>query len=139
MIRRPPRSTLFPTRRSSDLRIFVLGATALGVLYIMEKSDMVREKPDDSLEALETAIQKGNTPSKYNNIGKPCTTPTKENPMGNVLMSDYVDRPDRKSTRSELQSHHDLVCRLLLEKKKKNITNTITHQNYSNGTKNVKT
>src|SRR5437773_9035986 len=27
---------------------------------------------------------------------------------------------------SELQSHHDLVCRLLLEKKKKNITNTIT-------------
>ncbi|QOR60134.1 hypothetical protein [Bathycoccus sp. RCC716 virus 1] len=78
-----------------DPRIFVLGATALGVLYIMEKSDMVREKPDDSLEALETAIQKGNTPSKYNNIGKPCTTPTKENPMGNVLISDYIDRPDR--------------------------------------------
>ena len=26
---------------------------------------------------------------------------------------------DRKSTRSELQSHHDLVCRLLLEKKNK--------------------
>ena len=25
---------------------------------------------------------------------------------------------DRKSTRPELQSHHDLVCRLLLEKKK---------------------
>ena len=27
---------------------------------------------------------------------------------------------DRKSTRSELQSHSDLVCRLLLEKKKTN-------------------
>src|SRR5436190_10650913 len=27
-------------------------------------------------------------------------------------------REDRKSTRSELQSHSDLVCRLLLEKKK---------------------
>src|SRR5437667_11988842 len=26
---------------------------------------------------------------------------------------------------SELQSHHDLVCRLLLEKKKKNKTNTL--------------
>src|SRR6266540_1069215 len=26
---------------------------------------------------------------------------------------------DRKSTRLKLQSHHDLVCRLLLEKKKK--------------------
>lgn len=31
----------------------------------------------------------------YNNIGKECLMPTKENPMGNVLMSDYVDRPDR--------------------------------------------
>ena len=29
---------------------------------------------------------------------------------------------DRKSTRSELQSHSDLVCRLLLEKKKKQRT-----------------
>ena len=27
-------------------------------------------------------------------------------------------KADRKSTRSELQSHSDLVCRLLLEKKK---------------------
>ena len=32
---------------------------------------------------------------------------------------------DRKSTRLELQSHHDLVCRLLLEKKK-----THTHKSY---------
>ena len=29
------------------------------------------------------------------------------------------EEADRKSTPSELQSHHDLVCRLLLEKKKK--------------------
>ena len=28
-------------------------------------------------------------------------------------------KADRKSTTSELQSHSDLVCRLLLEKKKK--------------------
>ena len=33
------------------------------------------------------------------------------------------DDIDRKSTRSELQSHSDLVCRLLLEKKKKNTKN----------------
>ena len=31
---------------------------------------------------------------------------------------------DRKSTRLELQSHSDLVCRLLLEKKKINIPST---------------
>ena len=32
-----------------------------------------------------------------------------------------TNSPDRKHT-SELQSHHDLVCRLLLEKKKKKKT-----------------
>ena len=64
-----------------DPRIFVLGATAVGVLYIMEKSNMVKD-----------GVRPTNV---YNNIGKECAIPTKDNPMGNVLMSDYVDRPDR--------------------------------------------
>ena len=64
-----------------DPRIFVLGATAVGVLYIMEKSNMVKD-----------GVRPTNV---YNNIGKECSMPTKDNPMGNVLMSDYVDRPDR--------------------------------------------
>jgi len=64
-----------------DPRIFVLGATAIGVLYIMEKSNMVKD-----------GVRPTNV---YNNIGKECAIPTKDNPMGNVLMSDYVDRPDR--------------------------------------------
>ena len=33
----------------------------------------------------------------------------------------FAKLADRKSTRSELQSHHDIVCRLLLEKKKKRL------------------
>src|SRR5438034_2071770 len=36
-------------------------------------------------------------------------------------------KKDRKSTTSELQSHSDLVCRLLLEKKKKQTTKRTTH------------
>ena len=64
-----------------DPRIFVLGATAIGVIYIMEKSNMVKD-----------GVRPTNV---YNNIGKECSMPTKDNPMGNVLMSDYVDRPDR--------------------------------------------
>src|SRR5437667_5717162 len=32
---------------------------------------------------------------------------------------------------SELQSHHDLVCRLLLEKKKKNTHKQLTHEQTS--------
>ena len=64
-----------------DPRIFVLGATAIGVLYIMEKSNMVKD---------------GTRPAiVYNSIRSDCTIPTKDNPMANVLMSDYVDRPDR--------------------------------------------
>ena len=35
-----------------------------------------------------------------------------------VMAGPAVTEEDRKSTRLELQSHSDLVCRLLLEKKK---------------------
>ena len=65
-----------------DPRIFVLGATALGVLYIMEKSNMVKDG----------VIRPTNV---HKNVDKTCSMPTKDNPMGNVLMSDYADRPDR--------------------------------------------
>src|SRR3712207_7157101 len=40
------------------------------------------------------------------------------------------DRLDRKSTRSELQSRQYLVCRLLLEKKKKQTATTTPLTNY---------
>ena len=67
-----------------DVRIFVIGATALGVLYIMEKSNMVKE-----------SLNRTNQPEyKYGQ----CQMPTKDNPMGNVLMSDFGDRPDRPSS-----------------------------------------
>src|SRR5437773_4909813 len=40
-------------------------------------------------------------------------------PSGLVLLSGPVDFIRSEEHTSELQSHHDLVCRLLLEKKKK--------------------
>src|SRR5262249_59033485 len=67
MIRRPPRSPLFPTRRSSDLRTYRLGP------------DKTAEVEDDTLGA--TAARS-------------------------------------EEHTSELQSLTNLVCRLLLEKKK---------------------
>src|SRR5436190_22001446 len=69
MIRRPPRSTLFPTRRSSDLLPFFAHRGAGAFCHI----------PRDEPAA--------------------------------------VDARSEEHT-SELQSHSDLVCRLLLEKKK---------------------
>src|SRR5437773_6125706 len=49
-----------------------------------------------------------------------------------LARSDPAHPPRSEEHTSELQSHHDLVCRLLLEKKKKKkkkniITNKITH------------
>src|SRR2546425_8683030 len=82
MIRRPPRSTLFPTRRSSDLELLHEGGDFVDV-----------DTPDGDL--------------------------------GRV--HDLVRGPDEVVYRSEehtseLQSLAYLVCRLLLEKKKKRLT-----------------
>src|SRR5260370_40286167 len=72
MIRRPPRSTLFPYT----------------TLFRSEKTDL------RALEIMHVAVSGAR-------IGKAATNFSK----------------DRKSTTSELQSHLNLVCRLLLEKK----------------------
>src|SRR2546430_5681443 len=79
MIRRPPRSTLFPTRRSSDLRVTAAGAN-LGLLAFM-----VLDRRVDSCRL----------------SGKSCSK---------IRSEEHT---------SELQSQSKLVCRLLLEKKKK--------------------
>src|SRR5437773_4545874 len=80
MIRRPPRSTLFPYTtlfRSSEV-----------VKYLQEEDKAVR------IEACRI----------LNKIGTKASVPA-------------LQRSEEHT--SELQSHHDLVCRLLLEKKKK--------------------
>src|SRR6202521_796088 len=77
MIRRPPRSTPFPTRRSSDLAHFVLGK---------------RER------------------------------------VGCVGFVAPLERSEEHT--SELQSPQNLVCRLLLEKKK---NKTGAHEGYNHG------
>src|SRR2546426_7057273 len=74
MIRRPPRSTLFPTRRSSDLIV-------------------------TSSWAHPHAVKAGNTPMDQ---------------VGDEVVA--WDRSEEHT--SELQSPCNLVCRLLLEKKK---------------------
>src|SRR5256885_13136427 len=79
MIRRPPRSTLFPTRRSSDL-----GA--------VEKLELLREQLDAA---------------------------------GAEVRIDGARRSEEHT--SELQSPCNLVCRLLLEKKKKKRINSSRH------------
>src|SRR5260221_8027865 len=88
MIRRPPRSTLFPYTtlfRSIDFDGFVGGA-------LVEE----RPEPEPAARAEEDVAE----------FRRP------------AMMRLYVINRSEEHT-SELQSHSDLVCRLLLEKKKK--------------------
>jgi hypothetical protein len=68
---------IYITRR--DPRIFVLGATVLAVLYVMYKSKMVKETYGMAAS--------GDVAG--------CQMPTMDNPMGNVLITDYTDAPNR--------------------------------------------
>src|SRR5947208_6555502 len=76
MIRRPPRSTLFPTRRSSDLSSSSNGSSPLDIAHIILPAHRVE-----------------------------CAC------LGRIMRSEEHT--------SELQSPDHLVCRLLLEKKKR--------------------
>src|SRR5438034_3825064 len=81
MIRRPPRSTLFPTRRSSDLSELFGHERGAFTGAVKQKLGRVQEAD------------------------------------GGTIFLDEIARSEEHT--SELQSHSDLVCRLLLEKKKK--------------------
>src|SRR5689334_23813392 len=101
MLRRPPRSTPFPTRRSSDLH-------AVGVVRIA-KGGIVASA---SLE--EPSAGEGR-PSTGASAGGSATATARVR-----WTSPFVPVLDVRSEEhtSELQSQFHLVCRLLLEKKK---------------------
>src|SRR5438034_2656167 len=94
MLRRPPRSTLFPytTLFRSPVNGEDLFAYAYAVLA---------------------------TPTYVEHFSEELTVPGPRLPITSdpELFRDVVDRSEEHT--SELQSHSDLVCRLLLEKKKK--------------------
>src|SRR5256885_4072221 len=89
MIRRPPRSTLFPTRRSSDL----------------VEADYAQRGPAYS-----------NMVSLEFHVSLPLFGEHRQNPV----IAEKLARVRSEEHTSELQSPCNLVCRLLLEKKKTN-------------------
>src|SRR5210317_2518860 len=66
---------LFLIRR--DLRMFILGMTVLSIIFVMYKMNVIKEPYGD--------VQSAPT----------CQKPTMENPLGNVLITDYTDAPNR--------------------------------------------
>src|SRR3712207_7055610 len=91
MIRRPPRSTLFPTRRSSDLAVEDL--VAVPVLRLARQVAAALEQEDP--------LARRRQPVRERAAARP--------------RPDDDDRSEEHT--SELQSRQYLVCRLLLEKK----------------------
>src|SRR5437588_7691540 len=89
MIPPPPRSTLFPSRRSSDL------GRVLSMPY-GEVDRIAKLIPFELGMTLEKALA--------------------VEPQLKQLIEEQEERSEEHT--SELQSHSDLVCRLLLEKKK---------------------
>jgi hypothetical protein len=78
-----------------DLRVVVLGMLAVAGLFIMYKSGVVKN------------------PGFTTNGSSDCQTPTEDNPMGNVLLSDYTDDPNRPeacwypSVKSQVEEYLD--------------------------------
>src|SRR5436190_16041844 len=102
VVRRPPRSTLFPTRRSSDLD--ASGADAEGrIAWVTATGDPARPVAVAGAE-------------QYRRL---------------FYSRDFIRRIRSEEHTSELQSHSDLVCRLLLEKKKhtdRDLSNDLRHR-----------
>src|SRR5688572_32496515 len=93
MIRRRPRSTLFPTRRSSDLTWVALAERMAEILY-----------RGTGMAIRIIRLPAGRLHGIFN---------------GQVFLPIPLRRSEEHT--SELQSQSNLVCRLLLEKKKKTI------------------
>ena len=69
-----------------DPRIFALGVLALAVLYYLWHMNMISDGK------MRGSATDGRVPGPLrDNV----TLPTIDNPMGNVLLTDYVDNPDR--------------------------------------------
>src|SRR5438132_2873770 len=101
MLRRPPRSTLFPYTT-----LFRSGAFVRGTLLIAASHPW-----PTGLSGEEEAFDE--SPS-YGGDPRECAA------IGLTWLARHQDCTNRSEEHtSELQSHSDLVCRLLLEKKKK--------------------
>src|SRR2546430_12034228 len=99
MIRRPPRSTLFPYTTLFRSRA---GVITKEMVYIAERENLGRKR---QLERAEAALADGES-------------------FGAAVPKLSPSRSEEHT--SELQSQSNLVCRLLLEKKKKTRVNTST-------------
>jgi hypothetical protein len=68
-----------------DPRVFILAGMVLFVIFVLYKKNMVASPGPRPMVSLDQ-------PYSYEDS---CQRPTFDNPMGNVLLSDYIDKPNR--------------------------------------------
>jgi Family of unknown function (DUF5762) len=84
-----------------DIRVFALAAMVLFVIFILYKNGMVKQPDARPMHSYDQSYN----PS--------CQRPTFDNPMGNVLISDYIDQPNRppacdySTVRNQVKYHLD--------------------------------
>jgi hypothetical protein len=71
-----------------DTRIFALGVLVLAILYYLWNANLIK---DGMLRSTVTSGRRSGP------LHEPVTLPSFDNPMGNILLSDYNDNPDRPS------------------------------------------
>ena len=67
-----------------DVRVFILAVMVISVMFFLYKGGMVTSTKPRPVEYLDQVYP-----------GESCQMPTSDNPMGNVLLSDYNDQPNR--------------------------------------------
>src|SRR5256885_6804376 len=102
MIRRPPRSTLFPYT----------------TLFRSEKANSL--EPEDIPSGTGSKLEATKLPEGGPEDTNPAAPIAAETPQAVEVIEQPVDADRSEEHTSELQSPCNLVCRLLLEKKKKN-------------------
>lgn len=77
---------LYATKR--DLRVFILGAMALAILYVMYENGMVAGE----ITSASVVAAPSTAPTQRRSSG-PCRAPSEDNPMANVLLTDSGSEP----------------------------------------------
>src|SRR2546430_3412358 len=103
MIRRPPRSTLFPSRRSSDLSLRASGLMNslpghMSKILHFPLRDVDREFLFFQLEQLSKLVSKKTSPRSIDD----------DNAMGSMLIDEPEELGDRRSSPAEIVVYRDL-------------------------------
>jgi hypothetical protein len=81
---------------TSSMKILITGLVTLFIIVIAYKSQNKKDNKNKK-EKIKQMLKEGFTnPEFYNEIKSNFTQPTKENPLMNVMLTDYVDNPQRK-------------------------------------------